>query len=141
MEHFFGIRFLKTAGVSALVFVLLDYLWLAVIASPMYRSALGYLANLDPQGKITFNIPAGLVAQLAISLLLSVLLGFVWQTDQKLSTLLLVGGLAGFLIYVVYDFTNLSFVKDWPLWISVVDIVWGGFQGVVAGALAYWLYK
>jgi uncharacterized membrane protein len=141
MEYFFSLRFLKIAGLSAIAFVLLDYLWLAVVASPMYRNALGYLATLDGDGKITFNIPAGLIAQLAISLLLSILLGFVLQVDQKLITMLIVGGVAGFLIYVVYDFTNLSFVKGWPLWISLIDITWGAVQGVIAGAIAYFLYK
>jgi uncharacterized membrane protein len=141
MEYFFSLRFLKIAGISAVVFVLLDYLWLAVVASPIYRNALGYLAHLNPEGRITFNIPAGLIAQLAISLLLSIVLGLVMQIDPKLSTFLVVGGLAGFLIYVVYDFTNLSFVKDWPLWISLIDIIWGGIQGLVAGALAYFLFR
>jgi uncharacterized membrane protein len=141
MEYFISIRFLKIAGISAVVFIVLDYLWLAVVASSMYRQALGYLANLDPDGKITFNIPAGLAAQIAISLLLSILLGFVLRVDHTLATLLWVGAIGGFLIYVVYDFTNLSFVKGWPVWISLIDIIWGGFQGLVAGALAYYLFK
>lgn len=141
MEYFISIRFLKIAGISAVVFIVLDYLWLAVVASSIYRQALGYLANLDPDGKITFNIPAGLAAQIAISLLLSILLGFVLQVDHTLATLLWVGAIGGFLIYVVYDFTNLSFVKGWPVWISLIDIFWGGFQGLVAGALAYYLFK
>lgn len=141
MEYFISIRFLKIAGISAVVFIVLDYLWLAVVASSMYRQALGYLANLDPDGKITFNIPAGLAAQIAISLLLSILLGFVLRVDHTLATLLWAGAIGGFLIYVVYDFTNLSFVKGWPVWISLIDIIWGGFQGLVAGALAYYLFK
>lgn len=141
MDYFFTLRFLKIAGLSAVVFVLLDYIWLARLASPWYRQALGYLANLDADGKITFNLSFGLLAQIAISLLLSILLGLTLQLDQRLTTLLLVGGLGGCLIYAVFDFTNLSFVKNWPVWISLIDIAWGTIQGAAAGALAYLLYK
>jgi uncharacterized membrane protein len=51
------------------------------------------------------------------------------------------GAFVGFVIYVVYDFTNLSFVKGWPLWISIIDAAWGTMQGLLAGIYVYYFNK
>lgn len=124
---------------SAVIFIGLDFLWLAVIASPWYKHALGYLSQLSAEGKITFNIPAGLVAQLAISLTLSFVIMLSLQVDNRLVIALLVGGFIGLAIYACYDFTNLSFVKGWPLWISLIDVGWGTLQGILAGIYVYFM--
>jgi uncharacterized membrane protein len=139
MDFLFSFKFLKIALLSAVLFILLDFLWLAVIASPWYRNALGYLSQLSAEGKITFNIPAGLIAQLAISFTLSFVIMLSLQVDNRLVTAMLVGGFIGLAFYACYDFTNLSFVKDWPLWISLIDMAWGTLQGVIGGVVVYFL--
>ena len=35
------------------------------------------------------------------------------------------GGLFGFFTYATYDLTNLALIRDWPLKVVVVDILWG----------------
>ncbi len=139
MEFLFSTKFLKIAFTSAIVFVLLDFLWLAVIASSWYRQTLGYLANLDPEGKIIFNIPMGLIAQVVISLALSAVILLALHTDNRLVVALGWGAFIGLAIYATYDFTNLSFVKGWPLWISLLDVVWGTTQGLLAGLYVFYL--
>ncbi len=141
MAFIFTLKFLKIATVSLLIFVLLDFLWLAVVASNMYRQSLGYLADLDPDGKIIFNIPMGLLAQLAISITLSVFISLVLQIDNRLVTALGSGAFLGLMMYVTYDFTNLSFVKGWPLWISLIDVTWGAAQGALAGLYVYYFTR
>lgn len=37
----------------------------------------------------------------------------------------LVGAFLGFLCYATYDLTNLATLKDWPVIVTVVDLVWG----------------
>jgi len=45
------------------------------------------------------------------------------------------GALLGFVAHGTYDITNLSTIRDWPVIVSVVDIVWGSVPtGTVAGA-------
>jgi uncharacterized membrane protein len=141
MDFLFSIKLLKIAVISAVIFIVLDFLWLAVIASPWYKNALGYLAQLSPEGKITFNIPAGLIAQLAISLALTFVIMLSLQLDNRLVTAVLVGGFMGLAFYACYDFTNLSFVKGWPLWISIIDLAWGTLQGLLAGIYVYYLNR
>jgi len=45
------------------------------------------------------------------------------------------GALLGFFAYATYDLTNLATLKDWPLTMVVVDMVWGTLlTGCVAAA-------
>lgn len=141
MGFLFTIKFLKIAASSVFIFVLLDFLWLAIVASKLYRQSLGYLAELDPDGKIIFNIPMGLLAQVAISLCLSVFIVMALQLDNRLITAVGTGAFLGMMMYVTFDFTNLSFVKGWPLWISLIDVVWGSVQGALAGLYVFYFTR
>ena len=38
---------------------------------------------------------------------------------------LLFGALFGLITYATYDLTNLATLKDWPLVVTVVDLIWG----------------
>ena len=38
---------------------------------------------------------------------------------------LLFGALFGLITYATYDLTNLATLKDWPLALTVVDLIWG----------------
>lgn len=53
---------------------------------------------------------------------------------------LLTGALIGLLVYGLYNFTNLSLLKDWNLTITIVDTIWGG---VIFGisTLVVWLFR
>jgi uncharacterized membrane protein len=44
------------------------------------------------------------------------------------------GALLGLISYATYDFTNLATLRDWPLVITVVDLVWGT---VLGGVVSY----
>jgi uncharacterized membrane protein len=37
------------------------------------------------------------------------------------------GALMGFLMYAMYDLTNLTFLKDYPMSFVAIDIMWGTF--------------
>ncbi len=141
MEFLLSAKFLKVSLTSVILFILLDFLWLAVIASAWYRQTLGYLAELDPQGKIIFNIPMGLIAQVVIALALSAVITLALHVDNRMVVALGWGAFIGFAIYATYDFTNLSFVKGWPLWISLLDVAWGTLQGLMAGAYVFYLHR
>jgi uncharacterized membrane protein len=43
----------------------------------------------------------------------------------SLGTTLLRAALFGLITYATYDLTNLATLKDWPLIVTLVDIVWG----------------
>jgi uncharacterized membrane protein len=37
----------------------------------------------------------------------------------------MLGALFGLITYATYDLTNLATLKDWPVLITVVDLIWG----------------
>ena len=46
--------------------------------------------------------------------------GSLWST-------ILSGALFGLCCYATYDLTNLATVQNWPLVVTVVDLIWGTF--------------
>jgi uncharacterized membrane protein len=51
------------------------------------------------------------------------------------------GGLFGFFAYATYDLTNLAMIKDWPLVIVVVDILWGVCLCTLVAYLSFMISK
>jgi uncharacterized membrane protein len=44
------------------------------------------------------------------------------------------GALFGLISYATYDLTNLATLKDWPVIVTVVDLIWGT---VLGGAVSF----
>lgn len=140
MDYFFSTAFFKVAGISVVIFILLDMLWLAVIAQNLYFRQMSYLASID-NGRIMFNLPVGILAQVIIALGLAVFISLALMVDNRLVAALGTGAFAGFVLYCTYDLTNLSFIKGYPVFISVVDIAWGTVQGFLAGCYVFYLTR
>ena len=47
---------------------------------------------------------------------------------------LIAAALFGFIAYATYDLTNLATLKNWPIGLSVLDMVWGTALSVVAAS-------
>jgi uncharacterized membrane protein len=48
------------------------------------------------------------------------------------------GALLGFVVYGVYDFTNLATLRHYPVKLAIVDVAWGTFASAL-GAVAVWM--
>ena len=114
---------------TALVFFIVDILWLGWIAKDFYQRQLG-----------TFFRERVLWGAAIIFYLLFVfgLIVFTVVPALKADSLgwaVLYGMLFGLVTYSTYDLTNLATLKGWPLKIVVVDILWGMIlSGVVSVA-------
>jgi len=77
-------------------------------------------------GSIDMKLWAGLIAWFFIVAMIFI---FVLKSGLVTSygTALLYGAIMGFLMYGMYDFTNLTFMKDYPLNFVIVDVIWGTF--------------
>ena len=51
------------------------------------------------------------------------------------------GALFGFFTYATYDLTNLATLKNWPLKIVFIDIIWGSVLTGTVAAAGYWIVK
>jgi uncharacterized membrane protein len=124
-------KFVVAYGLALVVFVLIDLVWLGVVAKDFYRRALGDLIA-DP-----INLKAAVafyliyVVGLVIFGISPALRSGIW-TDA-----LLYGALFGFFCYATYDLTNLATLKNWPLQLSLVDLAWGTTLTGITATVAY----
>lgn len=100
-------------------FFAIDILWLGVIAKNFYRKNLGFVLSPD------VNWPAAVVFYLLY--IAGILYFAVNPALKQLSwqTALVQGALLGGLCYATYDLTNMATIKNWPLIVVLVDIIWG----------------
>jgi uncharacterized membrane protein len=110
------------AGMTALV--VLDLVWIGVIASNFYKSQTGHLLNMV-DGNMQVNIPAALATWAVIVTGVQVFVFPRAGASASLLQVLLWGAVFGAVVYAVYDLTNYALLKDWPLVVTVVDIFWG----------------
>jgi uncharacterized membrane protein len=113
---------------SAIVFLVLDLIWLGTIASSFYREQMGDL--MAPQ----FNI---LAAVLFYALFLVGVMIFAVQpalTDGGVPRALMLGAMFGFFCYMTYDFTAAAVIRGYPMKLALVDTAWGTFLTACAAA-------
>lgn len=54
---------------------------------------------------------------------------------------LVLGGLFGFISYATYDLTNMATMKDWPLTIVIIDMIWGFVLTASVSVSGYFIVK
>lgn len=53
----------------------------------------------------------------------------------------LIGAFFGFITYATYDMTNLATLKNWPIFVTVVDIIWGTFLGSDTTSISFLIIR
>jgi uncharacterized membrane protein len=112
------------------VFFCIDMVWLGLVAKGFYRRHLGHL--LSP--KVNWTAAVLFYLLFIIGLLVFIIRPAVLAGAPGRAFLL--GALFGLIAYATYDLTNLATVKDWPLLVTVVDLVWGTVLGGSVSGLA-----
>jgi uncharacterized membrane protein len=124
-------RYLKLYLVSLLAFLAIDMLWLGLVARSFYQQHLGFLMAPSPNW---------FVAAIFYLLFIVGILFFVvvpGLESGSLKATLLRAALFGLITYATYDLTNLATLKDWPVLLSVVDLMWGTFLSVSVSAIGF----
>jgi uncharacterized membrane protein len=123
--------YLKLYLATLIIFLTVDLVWLGLVARPFYEQQLGVLLVPTPNW----------VVALAFYLLFNVgLLVFVVGPSlptNSLTPTLLRAALFGLVTYATYDLTNLATLKDWPLLITVVDMLWGTSLSVIVSLVSF----
>lgn len=121
------LMFLKLYLIAIPIFVAIDFFWLAFVARKFYLTQIGFLM------KTNINWPAAIIFYLLflVGLVLFVISPAVEK--KSLFTAIVMGGLFGFFAYATYDLTNLATLKNWPLTVSIVDMIWGT---ILAGSVS-----
>ncbi|AWW74648.1 hypothetical protein CD351_09460 [Erythrobacter sp. KY5] len=125
-------KFLIAYACAAVVFGVLDALWLRWAGDNFYRPVIGEIMadefRAAPAAVFYFLYLAGMT-YFAIKPGLE---------SGQVMTALINGVLLGALCYATYDLTSQAVLKVWATKISVIDIMWGAFATGTASAVATW---
>lgn len=123
--------FLKLYAIAFPIFILIDAAWLGLIAKNFYSKHLGYLLKEN----INF-VAAGIFYLL---FLIGIIIFVVMPALEKNSWIhaLIFGALFGVITYATFDLTNQSMIKDWPIIVTLVDLVWGAFIASSVSVLTF----
>ena len=126
--------YVKLYFATLVAFFAIDLVWLGLVARTFYSRYLGSL--MAPKVKW----PAAVIFYLLYVVGILVFAVLPGLEAKSLKTTLVSAALLGLIAYATYDLTNLATLKNWPLLVTVVDLVWGtalsvavGFAGYMAG--------
>lgn len=126
---------IKQYLIALVVFFVIDIIWLGFISKDLYRKNLGHLMRSST------NWPAAIIFY---SFYIAGLIFFVVNPALEKNSIiyaLLSGALFGFITYATYDITNLATLKDWPLKITIIDIIWGTALNGLTASISFYFIK
>ncbi len=121
--------FLSTLGLMAV----LDGLWLGLVARTFYRQQLGSMMAARP------NWVAAGIFYLIYAVGVTYFVVNPAITDDRPTNALWRGALFGVVAYATYDLTNQATLNDWPMTVTVVDMLWGAVMTALVGFGAAYL--
>jgi uncharacterized membrane protein len=101
------------------VFFAIDMAWLGFIAKDLYRKHLSQFLTDD------VNWIAAIIFYFLFVVGIFIFAIMPAVEKNSLNSAILMGALFGFFTYATYDLTNLATLKNWPLTIVFIDILWG----------------
>ena len=116
---------------TLIAFFAIDMVWLGLVARTFYQKHLGFL--LTPNT----NWLAAIIFYLLFILGILVFVVVPGLKDNSLRTTMLYAALFGLITYATYDLTNLATVKNWPLIVTVVDLIWGTVLSVAVSFVSF----
>ncbi len=111
--------FLKLYAIALPIFLAIDMVWLGLVAKNFYRDQIGFLMKSE----VNWAAAVAFYLLFTMGLVLFVIAPAVEKGSLKHA--LFFGALFGLVTYATYDLSNLATLKDWPLWVTIVDLVWG----------------
>ena len=129
------IYYLKLYALTVPVFFAVDMIWLGFVAKKFYRTHLGFVLSPD------VNWPAAVSFYLIYIVGILVFAVVPALEKESLGSALLWGCLYGFFTYATYDLTNMATIKNWPLKVVMVDILWGVFLCSTVASMSFLIAK
>lgn len=113
--------------------LVIDLIWLLGIAKSLYRDEMGSLMASEPK------LLAGLGFYLLYALGATIFVTIPAISKQSWLYAAQYGALFGFFCYMTYDLTNLAVIRDFPMRLAFIDIIWGASVTACSATIAYWI--
>ena len=127
--------FLKLFLIALPVFFAIDMVWLVLVANNFYSKHLGAIMRSD------INWYAALIFYLIFIIGLVVFVISPAFEKHSFMHAVMYGALFGLITYATYDLTNLATLKDWPVLVTIVDLVWGMVLSASVSSITYLIAK
>lgn len=123
--------FAKLYLIALPVFLAIDMLWLSIIAKNFYAKQIGALMKAD------INWVAAIAFYLIF--IVGLIVFVITPAIEKNSWMhaILFGALFGLVCYATYDLTSLAVTKNWPLLVTIVDLIWGAVLAALVSTITY----
>ena len=129
------VTLLKAFPIVVATILALDLLWLGVVMKDFYRANLGHLMG----GTVVWGAAIVFYLVFAAGLLFFAVMPALASGSWVKAALF--GAALGALCYATYDLTNHATLRDWPLMVTIVDIIWGAVLSGVVATVGYFAAK
>jgi uncharacterized membrane protein len=130
-----GREFAKLYLITLVVFLVLDAIWLGIVARRLYQAQIGFIMAKQPKwaaaGVFYLLFVVGLVVFCVSP---GVRRGSLGQAAWR-------AALFGLVTYATYDLTNLATLEGWPLAVTVIDLAWGTALSTATTLVSVWLAR
>ena len=128
---------IKLFAISYPTFIIFDIMWIGILMNSTYQYYLEPIARIY-NGKLQANWPAALLVW-ALIVIGAIIFVLPKTTGVNLIGSFAWGALYGLILYGVYDLTNFAILAQWPLTITIIDIIWGMTVNGILLVLLTWV--
>ncbi len=131
--------FMKLYFLAVFFFFSIDMVWLGFVAKSFYQNQIGFLMRPDINWVAAIIFYLLFIVGLVVFVIRPAIHAESWQQA------LLFGALFGLISYATYDLTNLATLKNWPILMTIVDMIWGMTLSALVSVMTYlaatWVFK
>jgi uncharacterized membrane protein len=120
---------------TAVVFFAMDFVWLSLSSSLIYKPRLGSLLLEKPH----LGVAATFYLLYVIGVVSFAVMPAIEQDNWMRA--LWGGALLGLVSYGAYDLTNLATLSGWSTTVSIIDMFWGVVVTGVAATIGYFVTR
>ncbi|MBO9198396.1 DUF2177 family protein [Rhizobium sp. 16-449-1b] len=115
------------------IFVAIDFVWLSVMASTLYRPVMGDMLIED------FRLAPAVAFYLLYVVGLTFLAVKPGLERGSPRSAALHGAILGFTAYATYDLTNQATLRNWSTALTLADLGWGSIVSATAALIGCWI--
>ena len=125
--------FIKLYLIALPVFFAIDMVWLGLMAKNFYAKQIGFLMTPNTNWLAAIIFYLLFIVGLVLFVITPAIEKGLWINA------LLLGALFGLITYATYDLTNLATLKDWPILVTIVDLIWGTVLAALVSVITYFI--
>ena len=127
--------YLKLYFATLVAFFALDMTWVGLVARPFLSKLSWFFTFAESQ------LAAGDFFYLLFIVGLLVFVIIPGQQSGSLQNTLVLAAFFGLVTYATYDLINLATIKDWPIMVTMVDLIWGMFVSTLVSYVSFTIGK